>query len=148
MWEWMEYLSAAALLAYHSVSDIKRQCIPARSLGAGVLISVCWAVGKALLGNQPWMAVVLGLIPGIAVLLLAKATREQVGCGDGWELVTMGGLLGWEDCLLGLGIAMFGIFAVSVILLAFRRAGGNTRIPFVPFLCVGTVITAVFRLAG
>ncbi len=148
MWEWMGYLFAVALLAYHSVSDIRRQFIPAKSLGAGVVISVCWAMGKALLEDQPWMAVILELAPGIAVLLLAKATREEVGCGDGWELVIMGSLLGWEDCLLGLGIALSGIFAVSVILLAFRKVRGNTRIPFVPFLCMGTVITGMIHLTG
>lgn len=148
MWEWMGYLFAAALFAYHSVSDIRMRRIPGRSLGAGVVISVCWAMGKVLLGDQPQAAVILGLIPGITVLLLARATREQVGSGDGWELVIMGGLLGWTDCLLGLGIALFGIFTVSIILLALRRVRGNTRIPFVPFLCMGTVIVAFVRLAG
>lgn len=148
MWERMGYLFTAVLLAYHSVSDIRMQCIPVRSLGAGVVLSTCWTIGKVLLGEQPQAAVILGLIPGSAVLLLARVTREQVGCGDGWELVIMGSLLGWKDCLLGLGIALFGVFTVSVILLVFRRVRGNTRIPFVPFLCMGTVIAAVFRLAG
>lgn len=148
MWEWMGNLFVAALLACHSVSDIRTQHIPVRSLWVGVAISVCWAMGRVLLGNQPQTAFILGLIPGITVLLLARATREQVGCGDGWELVIMGSLLGWEDCLLGLGIALAGVFAVSVILLVFRRVRGSARIPFVPFLCMGTVIVTVLRLVG
>lgn len=146
MREWMGYLFAVALFAYHSVADIRTQRIPAGSLGIGVVISVCWAMGKVLLGERTQAAVILGLLPGIAVLLLAKATREQVGSGDGWELVIMGSLLGWTDCLLGLGIALLGAFAASVILLACRKARGSTRIPFVPFLCMGTVAVTVLRL--
>lgn len=146
MREWMGYLFAVALFAYHSVSDIRTQRIPAGSLGIGVVISVCWAMGKVLLGERTQAAVILGLLPGIAVLLLAKATREQVGSGDGWELVIMGSLLSWTDCLLGLGIALLGAFTASVILLACRKARGSTRIPFVPFLCMGTVAVTVLRL--
>jgi len=81
----------------------------------------------------------LALLPGTAALVLAKITREQIGMGDGWELILMGNWLGLSDCLLALGIALLGIFLISVVLLLLGRAGRNTRIAFVPFLWVGTV---------
>ena len=140
MWEWAGYLCAAALLAYHSVFDLKRKYIPGKSLAAGVVLSCCWTLGRVMLGSQSWLASGIGLIPGVVFLLLARASREQIGKGDAWELIYMGNWLGWSHCLTALGIALFGIFLVSVLLLILGRAGRNTRIPFVPFLFAGAVI--------
>lgn len=140
MWEWAGYLCAAALLAYHSVFDFRRQYIPGKSLAAGVILSSCWTLGRVMMGTQSWSASCIGLIPGIVVLLLARVSREQIGRGDAWELIHMGNWLGWSHCLMALGIALSGIFLVSVLLLALGRAKRNTRIPFVPFLCAGVVI--------
>lgn len=139
MWKWMGYLCAAVLLAYHSVFDIKRQCIPGRSLALGVALSCCCALGRGLQGTVSWAELVIALLPGTAVLALAKITREQIGRGDGWELILMGNWMGLADCLLALGIALLGIFLVSVVLLLLGRAGRNTRIAFVPFLWAGAV---------
>ena len=108
MWERIGGLCVAVLLACHSVSDIRRQCLPGRSLAAGVLISCGWAMGKGLLGMQSWMGLGAGMLPGFVALLLARVTREQVGRGDGWELIIMGNSMGLADCLLALGIALTG----------------------------------------
>lgn len=66
MWEQIGCLCTAALLAYHSVFDIKRRCIPGRSLALGVAVSCGWAIGKGLLGVQSWAMLGAGLLPGIA----------------------------------------------------------------------------------
>lgn len=140
MWEWAGYLCAAALLAYHSVFDLRQRYIPGKSLAAGVVLSCFWTMGRMILGTQSWLASCIGLVPGVAILLLAKASREQIGRGDAWELIYMGNWLGWSRCLAAMGIALFGAFLVSVLLLVLGRAKRDTRIPFVPFLCAGTVI--------
>lgn len=140
MWEWTGYLCAAALLAYHSVFDFRWRYIPGRSLAAGVVLSCCWAMGRAMLGAQSWLAFGIGLIPGVIILLLAKVSGEQIGRGDAWELIYMGNWLGWSYCLTALGIALSGIFLTSALLLVLGRAKRNTRIPFVPFLFAGVVI--------
>ena len=140
MWEWVGYLCAVLLLAYHSAIDLRQQCIPGRSLAVGVILSCCWTLGRVLLGSQSWLESCIGLIPGAVILLLSGISREQIGRGDAWELVHMGNWLGWFHCLAALGIALFGIFLVSVFLLILGRAKRNTRLPFVPFLCAGAVI--------
>lgn len=140
MWERIGYLCTAVLLACHSVADIRKQCIPGRSLAAGVLISCGWTMGKSLLGIQSWMELGAGMAPGLVVLLLARVTREQVGRGDGWELMVMGNSMGLEDCLLALGIALAGIFLFSAVLLSLGKAEKSTRIAFVPFLETGVVL--------
>lgn len=140
MWKWAGYLCAVALLAYHSGIDLRRQHIPRRSLAAGVVLSFSWALAGAVWGTQSWLAFGIGLLPGAFILLLSKATREQIGRGDAWELIHMGNWMGWSDCLSALGIALLGIFLVSILLLILGRAGRNTRVPFVPFLCAGAVV--------
>lgn len=139
MWEWTGYLCAVALLAYHSVFDMKKQCIPGRSLALGAALSCCWALGRGLQGAVPWAELGIALLPGAATLALAKITREQIGRGDGWELILMGNWMGLRNCLLALGIALLGIFLVSAVLLLLGRAGRSTRIAFVPFLWAGAV---------
>lgn len=140
MWEWAGYLCTAALLAYHSVFDLKGQYIPGKSLAAGVVLSCCWTLARVLLESQSWLASGLGLIPGVFFLLLTRAGREQIGKGDAWELIYMGNWLGWSLCVTALGIALSGIFLVSILLLILGKASRSTRIPFVPFLFGGVVI--------
>ncbi len=146
MWERIGGLCVAVLLACHSVSDIRRQCLPGRSLAAGVLISCGWAMGKGLLGMQSWMGLGAGMLPGFVALLLARVTREQVGRGDGWELIIMGNSMGLADCLLALGIALTGIFLLSAALLLLGKAGKSTRIAFVPFLEIGVLAVLLRNL--
>ncbi|MDE7224073.1 MAG: prepilin peptidase [Acetatifactor sp.] len=140
MWEWAGYLCAALLLAYHSMTDLRQQYIPGKSLTIGVLLSCCWPLGRVILGTQSWPEACIGLIPGAVVLILAGIGREQIGKGDAWELIHMGNWLGWFSCLAALGIALLGVFLLSVFLLVLGRAQKSTRIPFVPFLCAGVVI--------
>ncbi|MCI9323267.1 MAG: hypothetical protein HFH81_08450 [Lachnospiraceae bacterium] len=140
MWDWAGALCAAVLLGYHGLFDIKRKNIPVKSLFLGVAVSCCWVLGKGLLGQQSWAVLGAGLLPGIVALLLARVTREQLGRGDGWELILMGNWMGLADCLLALGVALAGIFLVSAVLLLIGRANRNTRIAFVPFLWTGTAV--------
>jgi len=106
----------------------------------GVLISCGWVIGKGLLGTHSWAILGAGLLPGIAALLLARATREQVGRGDGWELIIMGNAMGLANCLLALGTALLGIFLVSAALLMLGKVRRSSRIAFVPFLGMGAVL--------
>ncbi|MCM1120260.1 MAG: hypothetical protein NC543_12975 [bacterium] len=114
-----------------------------RSLTVGVIASFGWALTEVAWGTQSWLAFGVGLMPGVIMLLLSRVTREQIGRGDAWELMHMGNWLGWTDCLAALSVALLGIFIVSVLLLFFGKAGRNTRIPFVPFLCAGVVVRLV-----
>ena len=140
MWEQVGCLCTAVLLTYHSIFDIKKQCIPGRSLAVGVVASCGWALGRGLLGMQSWTVLGAGLLPGVAALVLARVTREQVGRGDGWELVLMGNCMGLADCLFALEIALLGIFLVSAALLLLGKVRKSTRIAFVPFLWAGVVM--------
>ena len=94
-------------------------------------------------GADGWGELLMGLLPGALVLGLAFLTREQIGYGDGLLLLTLGCCLGIESTL---GILMGGLyisFVVSLFLLVLKRAGRNTRIPFVPCLFLGYMLVGI-----
>ncbi|WP_242902013.1 prepilin peptidase [Actinomadura terrae] len=93
--------------------------------------------GRAILGMAA-----LGAFFGVQWLLLPEGT---LGFGD----VTLAGLLGmhlgwlgWRAWILGVTATLAIALAVSLALLATRRAGRKSQIPYGPFLLAGT-LTAV-----
>ncbi len=129
------------LLLVGSVYDWKYRSLPIwilviGGLGglAGVLITL---VSTEKSGTEVWVA----LLPGTMALLLAYATREQIGYGDGVLLLVMGSCLGVSGVVIALLVALAGTCVVSIMLLVFRKVSRSSRIPFVPFLCMGSVAT-------
>lgn len=82
---------------------------------------------------------VLGGGSGFLIILLSKATRGQIGMGDGIILCATGVGLGVWDNLTLLLCALFWAALYAVILLTFRWADRKKRIPFVPFLLIGFI---------
>jgi leader peptidase (prepilin peptidase)/N-methyltransferase len=90
----------------------------------------------------------LGALPGAVVLLLAYATGEKIGYGDGFVLMGSGVLLGLRMNLLML---LFGLFlaALNSIWILIRKKGNRkTEIPFVPFLVPGLTLSIALTLQG
>jgi leader peptidase (prepilin peptidase)/N-methyltransferase len=52
-------------------------------------------------------------------------------------------MLGWEGVLPAIFVAALASAATGLVLLATRRAGLKSYIPFGPFLVLGTVVTLV-----
>lgn len=120
-----------------SVFDIRKREIPLVILIAGILAGLgidLWQIWKGL-----ELAAEIGaaLLPGTFFLLLSFCTREKVGYGDGLLLIIMGLFLGFGRCFLVLCISLVFSSAFALILLVFRKAGRNSRLPFLPFLAVG-----------
>ena len=78
-----------------------------------------------------------GLIPGFFLLLLAKASKEAVGYGDGWILLFIGLSMGFWECLSVLLIGLLGIFLTAVFTAILLGRKKEMRIPFIPFLFIG-----------
>ena len=89
-----------------------------------------------------------GALSGVVVLLLAYATGEKIGYGDGFVLIASGVLLGLRMNLLML---LFGLFlaALNSIWILIRKKGNRkTQIPFVPFLLPGLTLTIALTVQG
>lgn len=139
----INHLTVWILLMLGSVCDVAWKKIPVLLLAAGGAVGAAagiaelWGGGT---GNPGW---IFGCLPGAGMLLLAFATREKVGYGDGILLIILGMLEGWNliaDLLAALLLAaVFGS-----VLLVLRRATVRTRIPFVPFLLAAHILQRAF----
>lgn len=113
-------------LSLISAMDIRKRKVPAWLLGAGgILAVICYRQGISM---NVWK----GFLPGILLLLMSMMTK-QVGYGDGIVLLILGYCSGGTSLLIfGIGLFLISLFSLGA--LALRRAGRNTRIPFLPFL--------------
>lgn len=126
-----------------SVPDFRSRKIPlilpALFGAAGACVQfVLWHSGKLDLS-----CVAIGLLPGVMTAVLAACTGS-VGMGDAVCLLV---LALFENSFTA-GIFAGGLFlmsAVGIILLASRRAGRKTRLPFMPFLLVSQIACCALR---
>jgi leader peptidase (prepilin peptidase)/N-methyltransferase len=96
-----------------------------------------------------WLSSLVGLVAGGLVLfaLMEAYARargiEGLGMGDVKMLAMIGAFLGWQLMLLTLVLASFAGSVVGMALMAARRAGPKTALPFGTFLAVGALVSAV-----
>jgi leader peptidase (prepilin peptidase) / N-methyltransferase len=114
-----------------------RLSLPA--IGLGIL-------GGMIFGLPTGIDMLLGalLIGGFFLVQFIISNGKWIGGGDIRLGVLMGVLLGWKGGLTALIISYFLGAAVSIYLLATKKAKGKTSIPFGPFLISGTLITLYF----
>ena len=116
-----------------SIYDIKEKTIPILLLIFGGLLVGTKAVYGVAAGEMAWYQPLLGIIPGMGLLLVAWIT-EKMGYGDGLVLMLIGGTVGYQGSLVVLCFASFFAAILCVILLAIRKVKKHSRIPYVPFL--------------
>lgn len=132
---WIVILTMVWLLGI-SIMDIRRRSVPVWMLvPGGVLAVAAFIYQQGVTGDM-----MKGMLPGIFLLVTAFVTRKA-GLGDGIVMLFLGILSGGGGSLLIFGISLFLAAVVSLVLLGLRKAGKNTRIPFLPFLTVAWLIT-------
>ena len=138
----------AGLLALSWI-DLKTQRLPREITYTTAALGAPLLVVAALVAHQPKRILLMLLGAAIALALMAAIyglSRGGLGDGDVRLSPLLGGYLGW----LNPGLAPVGLFfgfvlgaVVGVVMMAMRRAGRRTALPFGPFLAAGTVV-AVF----
>jgi len=110
-----------------------------------VVCAAAFLVDAAVLGS--WGALVRAVVAAAVAFAVpyavAAVSPEALGLGDVKLLGLLGLVLGW----FGWGLLLAGVFlglltgaVVSLVLLAARRAGWRTALPFGPPLLVGAVL--------
>ncbi len=95
-----------------------------------------------------WQSSLVGILVGGGSLLamfyawLWLRKQEALGMGDPKMLAMIGAFVGWKLTILTLVLASFSGSIVGVGLIASRRAGMQSLIPFGCFLAVGAAIAA------
>lgn len=116
-----------------SLQDFRKKQIHVFLILAGFIIIV---INVLLFGNSSILQNLLGMIPGILLILLCFISRGQIGLGDGLIVSILGLNLGLTKSFVLLTYSLFGSAFFSIILLAFRMVNRKKSIPFVPFLLV------------
>lgn len=116
-----------------SILDIRSRRIPVWMLVLGGAAAVLTSVCRCGFTLAECMDMLKGCIPG-AILLLTAAATGKAGTADGIVLIFLGICTGGKICMAVFMLSLLLISLFSGILLALRRAGRNTRLPYLPFL--------------
>ena len=138
-------LAFACAMIVLFVIDLQHQILPNVITVPGIVI------GFVLSFFLPpgWLSSLLGIVLGGGVLLLimeayARARGfEGLGMGDVKMLAMIGAFLGWPLMLLTLVLGSLAGSVIGVGLMATRRGGMKTALPFGTFLAVGALVAAV-----
>ena len=143
---WLWFVAVGLLLG---VVDLREHRLPNRVLLPGTALAVLLLTGAALVADR-WDDLGRGLLAGLAcfALLLVTALIIPSGLGMGdVKLVALTGLylgwLGWPSVLVGLFLGFLVQGLLGLCLLATRRAGLKTDLPFGPALLAGALVAAL-----
>ena len=105
---------------------------------AGILCFLAFA-------KQPFIMLLFGIAPGVAVFLYSGLSRGSIGQGDGILLMALGIYLGAAAAVRIFLYAVF-ISAFYAIYLYFgKKKGKEYEMPFVPFLLVAFLADILLR---
>lgn len=138
----VRFVATCVLLGVTGLFDLRYKKIPIFPIIIGSILGGAVMIAEGAGGGE----ILSALLPGMLLIIVAFVTREKIGYGDGFLLVSLGLLEGagacWEDLMMGLFFAaMFGI-----ILLVFGEKGKETEVPFVPFLMAAHLLRLIPRI--
>ena len=131
------------LIITESIRDIKTHQI---SITFVSIIGIMGMITYMPFVKTDFISVFLGMVVGLSVLLVSFFSRQQIGYGDGLVALVLGPAFGIWTMLLGIVIAFFGSSIFSIILLLLKKAEKKTRIPFVPFITLGTAVACFAKI--
>ncbi|RCW50508.1 A24 family peptidase [Halanaerobium sp. MA284_MarDTE_T2] len=83
-------------------------------------------------------------IPSLLLLLVAFIFKGGMGMGDVKLAAMLGAFLGFEFALAGIFVGSFLGSIIGLTMMALGMLDRKSRIPFGPFICIGTVIIIFF----
>ena len=83
----LKYCGAIIFLAMLSLEDIREKRISVNRVMIGALAAIIY---QFMAGQASGIAIIGGLMPGIALLLLSVMTKESIGKGDGIVVMVLG----------------------------------------------------------
>lgn len=140
----MEIYILLFYLVILSVYDCREKQVPGVLLFIGVVVAVISLLIVVIDGQQVWYRI-LGLLPGLFLLLVAFVTKKA-GYADGIVLAVTGMVLGYQKTMILFCISLLLISVISVLLLFLHKVNGRTRLPYLPFLTVTYVIQQICHL--
>ncbi len=120
-------------------------------LGAGFLLAVidpgrlgASAIGPALLNSLIGAAVGGGSLWLIGILGKAAFRKEAMGLGDVKLMAAVGAWQGWGMALFAIFLGALAATLVGIALILLKKAGWGSKLPFGPYLALGSLLTLFF----
>lgn len=141
------FLFTAALLVIVFI-DIQHQIIPDVISLPGIVIGFA---GSFFTAQVTWQQSCLGILLGGGILYAIAAGyylvtgREGMGGGDIKLLGMLGGFLGWQSLLFIIFTSSLTGTVVGLFAMIKQGKGGQTRIPFGPFLALSGLLFLFFQ---
>lgn len=137
-WATGVYLLLFALLIVLTATDLEQRRLPHLVLDPLILLAALFVPFNPAL--QPLDALI-GAATAVGFLgALALIVRGGLALGDLYLVAPIGLMLGWPVIFTSLFAAAFLAAATSLALMAARRVGLRTYIPFGPFLVAGAAL--------
>lgn len=137
-WATAVHLVLLALLVVLTATDLEQRRLPHLVLDPLILLGAAFVPFNP--GVDPLMALVGGAAAVAFLGALALVIRGGLALGDLYLVAPIGLMLGWPSIFSALFAAAFLSAGTSLVLLATRRVGLRTYIPFGPFLVGGAVL--------
>jgi leader peptidase (prepilin peptidase) / N-methyltransferase len=135
------HLAILAMLVVLTATDLEQRRLPHLLLDPLIVVCVAFVPFNP---GVPWLDALIGGAAALAMLgLLGLVVRGGVALGDLYLVGALGLLLGWQGIFEAIFIGAVLASVVSIGLLAARRVGLKSYIPFGPFLVAGAVLTLV-----
>lgn len=126
------------LLFMAGIEDIRKKEISVIYLAAMGIVALCGCVCRE---NFNWYGAAGGFLVGLCMIAVSQMSGEQIGRGDGMVVAALGILCGVRNTL---GIVCFASIFMLVpvcILLVGKRGNRKTRLPFLPALFLGYLMS-------
>lgn len=99
-----------------------------------ISVALVGLIYEIFISKTDILSIILGILPGIFLMLTSIVTNEEIVKGDAAILSTIGIFLGLKKTILVLIYALFSTIIIGGILLLIRKKNKKYKIPFVPFI--------------
>ena len=133
-----------ALLVSLAAIDLEHFLLPDPLTFGGMAAGLAlqpWIPHASLIDSLIGMLCAAGSLFLLAEIWLWLRGEEGLGLGDAKMAAALGAFLGWQGALVAVSIAAVSGAVTGALLLATRRMGGKSRLPFGLFLAIGGVVT-------
>lgn len=127
----METIVITIFLILSTLIDLRKKEV---NISLCISVALVGLIYEIFISKTDILSIILGILPGIFLMLTSIVTNEEIGKGDAAILSTIGIFLGLKKTILVLIYALFSTIIIGVILLLIRKKNKKYKIPFVPFI--------------
>ncbi len=136
------YILLVSLLIIVSFIDYKYKIIPNEITYTFIITGFILSL---FFNHITFLNSLLGiLLPAGLFLLIALIYRRGMGMGDVKLIALIGAFIGWKYTLLGIFLASLIGSVIGLVLIVSGIISRETRIPFAPFISLGTLLSILY----